>query len=234
MNFTSQIKDALKYTFKDWKSIVLLGIILCIASTFEEWHTENLLIRVILTVIALVLIFIEEGYRYKIIKDTINGNNHPPFIGNYRELIKEGFLETVTILIYAGTTWAIVQLYNNIIPTTSISYISLIILFIFALIIYLTIFGFAIYKALNKGRFLSAFNIFGILKLYYKIGLKQTIFLIIVGSISLDLIFTCVLNMSIFEPGKFLEFIISFFINPILLLFMTRLLALSGRKAISS
>lgn len=234
MKFTSQIMDALKYTFKDWKSIVLLGIILCIASTFEEWNTSNILFASILTVITIALVFFEEGYRYTIIKDTIKGNNHPPLIGNFFELIKEGFLETVTILVYVGVFWGIVKIYNNLLPVLGVHHIYQIILLILSLIIYLTIFGCAIYKALHKDNFFSAFNIIGILKLYCKIGLKQTIFLIMVGSISLDLIFTCVLNMSIFEPGKFLEFIISFFINPILLLFITRLLALSGRKAIPS
>ncbi|WP_407415954.1 DUF4013 domain-containing protein [Methanobrevibacter sp.] len=231
MNFINQIKDAIKYTFKDWKAIVLLGIILCLASTFEEWQTNDLLTAIILAVIIIALALIEEGYRYKIIKGTIKGDNKPPIIGNFSGLIHEGFLETVTLLVYSAVFLVIVGLYSTLIEIPGVSYIYPIIMFILAMVIYLTALGCAIYKALHNDNFFSAFNILGILKLYTKLGIMQTIFLIIVGSISLNLIFTCVLHQGIFEPGKFLEFILSFFINPILLLFITRLLALSGRKA---
>ena len=82
MKFSSQIKDAAKYTFRDWKAIVLLGIILCIASTLDETYTDNLLLLFIMVIAAIALLFIEEGYRYKIIRETIEGNNSPPLIEN--------------------------------------------------------------------------------------------------------------------------------------------------------
>ena len=47
MKFERQIYDALKYTIDDWKAIVLLGIILCIASTSEETVSENIHIFII-------------------------------------------------------------------------------------------------------------------------------------------------------------------------------------------
>lgn len=107
-----------------------------------------------------------------------------------------------------------------------------ILLFILAAIIYLTFFGFAIYKAQKGGKFFSVFNIIGIIRLYRKMGILQTIFLIIVGSISLNLIYSCVFDLGIFKSSRFLDFIVSFFINPIIFLFLTRLIALSGREGI--
>ena len=115
MKFSSQIKDAAKYTFRDWKAIVLLGIILCIASTLDETYTDNLLLLIIMVLAAIALLFIEEGYRYKIIKETIEGNNSPPLIGNFSELIKEGFLETITLLIYIGIALALITIIENFI-----------------------------------------------------------------------------------------------------------------------
>ena len=42
----------------------------------------------------------EEGYRYKIIKNTIEEDNSPPIIGNFNSWIREGLTETITIYAY--------------------------------------------------------------------------------------------------------------------------------------
>ena len=42
MKFKNRIYDAFKYTLKDWKAIILLGAVLCIASTVGEFQTDNL------------------------------------------------------------------------------------------------------------------------------------------------------------------------------------------------
>ncbi|WP_296861150.1 DUF4013 domain-containing protein [uncultured Methanobrevibacter sp.] len=233
MKFISQIKDAAKYTFKDWKTIVLLGIILCIASTSEEFTTNNNILLFILSGITLTLLIIEEGYRYTIIKETIEGNNRPPIIGNLFKLIKEGIIETFSLAVYIGIVLALFTAYDKV-PKDQFYDMYQIIIFILLIIIYLMFFGYAINKALHGSKFLSAFNIIEIFKLYYKIGIVQSIFLFIVGSISLNIMYTCVFNIGIFQPTRFIEFILSFFINPILLLFITRLMALCGREAIPS
>lgn len=233
MKFSSQIKDAAKYTFRDWKSIVLLGIILCIASTLDETYTDNLLLLFIMVIAAIALLFIEEGYRYKIIKETIEGNNIPPIIENFSELIKEGFLETITLLIYIGIALALITIIENFIKAHVPETYQIIIL-ILLIIVYLMFFGYAINKALHGSKFFSAFNIIEIFKLYYKIGFVQSIFLFIIGTISLNIMYTCVFNVGIFQPTRFIEFILSFFINPVLMLFLTRLIALCGQEAIPS
>lgn len=233
MKFSSQIKDAAKYTFRDWKAIVLLGIILCIASTLDETYTDNLLLLFIMVIAAIALLFIEEGYRYKIIRETIEGNNSPPLIENFSELIKEGFLETITLLIYIGIALALITTYENFIKAHVPGTYQIIIL-ILLIIVYLAFLGYAINKALHGSKFFSAFNIIDIFKLYYKIGIKKSIFLFIIGGTSLNIMYTCVFNVGIFQPTRFIEFILSFFINPVIMLFLTRLIALCGREAIPS
>lgn len=60
MNFFSQILDALKFTLRDWKAIVLLGLILCILSTSKEYQSDSLLIYYIICIIWTALVLVEE------------------------------------------------------------------------------------------------------------------------------------------------------------------------------
>ena len=71
MNFKSQIFDAVTYTLRDWKGIVLLGIIFCIASTVEEVQVDNMNLYYILLIISSITLLFEEGHRYNIIKNTV-------------------------------------------------------------------------------------------------------------------------------------------------------------------
>lgn len=92
--------DAIKYTLRNWNAVFLLGIVICISDTILEIKTDNLLIFVPLFIIYIILLLFEEGYRFKIITETLKGNNSPPNIGNLPKLLKEGFKELITILFY--------------------------------------------------------------------------------------------------------------------------------------
>ena len=197
----------------------------------EEIYTNDYITTVIIAIISLILLFIEEGYRTKIIEETIHGNNKPPAIRNFSNLLKEGFLETLTLFIYYIIFECIIKLNESVLPIFDSSGISQIIIVIIATIIYLAFLGAAIYKIQHGDKFLSSFNIIGIFRLYSKIGIMKTLFLIVLGSISLNLIYTCIFDLGVFETNHFLDFIISFFINPIILLFITRLMASCGREA---
>lgn len=232
MKFERQIYDALKYTIDDWKAIVLLGIILCIASTSEETITENVYILIIISIIGLVTLFLEEGYRYLIIEETIKGNNSPPIIRNMKDLLKEGFYEVITLFIYGAILAILSYIGNNIVIYTDLDYLRWLILYIICLIIYLSFFGAAINKVLHGGKFLSAFNIIEIFKLYLKMGILQTIFLAIIGTVNLNIVVSCVLDLGILNVNHFLDYVISFFLSPAILLFVTRLMALCGKIAV--
>jgi hypothetical protein len=227
MKFRYQILDAISYTLRDWKAIVLLGIILCIASTSEEFQTADLTIYCIISIITVITLIFEEGYRYKIIVNTLKGHNAPPIIGNLKPLLKEGFIELITLYIYGWILWGINFLSDKSYGATYT------ILVIISFILYFMFLGSAVNKALHGSKFLSGFNIFEIYGLYYKLGLKQSIFLAIIGTISANLIISCVFDLGIFSTAHILDFLTSFFLNPILLLFITRLIALCGKHAIS-
>ena len=108
--------------------------------------------------------------------------------------------------------------------------ITSIILAIFGSVLYFLFYASAVNKVLHGGRFISGLNFIEIFKLYYNIGLKRVIFVIILVLINLTLLVHCVLNLGIFRIGHFLDFIVSFFLNPILMLTITRFLAISGKK----
>ncbi|WP_407422344.1 hypothetical protein [Methanobrevibacter sp.] len=60
--------------------------------------------------------------------------------------------------------------------------------------------------------------------------MKKTIILVIIGTISVNLILRSVLDYGIFNFVNFIDFLINFFISPVILLFLTRLIALIGKE----
>lgn len=232
MNFINQIYDAFRYTLRDWKAIILLGMIICISDTSSEYKTENFYIFLIVFAIFAILFCFEEGYRFKIITETLKGKNRPPSIMNISNIIKEGFFEVITLIFYFSI--------YVIINTFCLSRLNLdtftfgLILFCFSQIIALLILASPIYKALHGSEFKSGFNAIGIMKLYYKMGLSKIIIMMIVLLVSENIIFSVALNKGVFETHHILEFIFSFFLAPILLLFETRLISICGKEAVSN
>lgn len=231
MKFKNRIYDAFKYTLKDWKAIILLGAVLCIASTVGEFQTDNLTIFFIILIISVTTSIFEEGYRYRIIENTINGNNSPPLIENPYKLMKEGFVEVITLCIYIlimnGINLLIDKLNSMEQPAIAL------IIFAIGYLFYSFLIASGINKVLHGGKFLSGLNFIEILKLYYKIGLKESIFLIVAGGISINILYRAIFNLNIFAVNNnIIDYSVSFIINPILILFITRLIALCGRETI--
>ena len=230
MNFKNQIYDALKYTLKDWKTIILLGIILCTSPTIIETETNYLLIAALLSFVSFILTLFEEGYRYEIIKETIKGNNNPPNIGNIKLLLKEGAYETIIIAIYWGIIFLLNKMAEYMNQLNIFNWSLWAVLSAMCIIVYFLFFGAAVNKALHNDRFISALNFIEIGKFYLKIGVKRTVVLIIVGIISINFIEISVMGIGIHNFAKIIDLLINLTISPIMLLFMTRLTALIGRE----
>ncbi|MBR0059497.1 MAG: DUF4013 domain-containing protein [Methanobrevibacter sp.] len=230
MKFRSQIYDALKYTLRDWKPIILLGLILYILSVMNNVNEVETIIGIAVLILTIALLFLEEGYRYQIIKETIKGNNNPPSFENLKKLIIEGFLESFTISVYLTATYIFIFSANKIELISHVQYIHWFILVIISMAIYFLSFGAVINKALHDDKFISAFNLIEIGRLYLKIGLKRTILLIIIGTVSINFIITSVIELGIYDFAQYLDFIINFIVNPILILFLTRLSGLIGKE----
>lgn len=230
MNFINQIHDAFRYTLRDWKAIVLLGMIICISDTAMEYNTENIYLVYLTLIIFTILFFFEEGYRFKIITETLNGKNHPPRINNISNIIKEGFIEVFTITTYVLLNTILIFLCLTILDVDNFT--GGLIVFCFTQIMTLLVLGSPIYKALHGCKFKSGFNVIGIMKLYYKMSLSKFIIMMIVLLVCENIIFSVALNRGVFETHHILEFIFSFFLAPILLLFETRLISICGKETI--
>ncbi len=230
MNFKNQIYDAIKYTLKDWKTIILLGIILCTLPVIIETETNYLLIAAILFFVSVILTLFEEGYRYEIIKETIKGNNNPPSIGNIKLLLKEGAYETIIIVIYWGIIFLLNKMAEYMNQINIFNWPLWVVLSVMCIIVYFLFFGATVNKALHNDRFISALNFIEIGKFYLKIGVKRTVVLIIVGIISINFIEISVMGIGIHNFAKIMDILINLTISPIMLLFMTRLTALIGRE----
>ena len=230
MKFRNQIFDALKFTLKDWKTIILLGIILSTISIIYETDIDNFLIYIPALITSIILLLFEEGYRYEIIKETINGNNNPPSIGNIKLLLKEGAYEIIIIIVYCGIIFILTKIVDYMNQISIFNSISYVVLLMMGLIVYFLFFGAAVNKALHNDRFISALNFIEIGKFYLKIGAKRTIALIIVGVISINFIEISVMDIGIYDFAKIIDFLINFIFSPIMLLFMTRLTALIGKE----
>lgn len=226
MKLYEYMHNALKYTLKDLKAIVLLGIILSISASVSEIDSEDLFLLIITMVITLLLLFIEEAYRYKIIENTIKGDNKPPLIEFNKEFFKEGVIETIKFYIYI----AIVEIISKIMDMYQDDSTQ-IIMFVLGLIVFLAFIASSINKVLHEGKFKSAFNLIEIFSFYKTIGFKDTLFLIVIGFIGYGLIVECVFDKGVLNLTHLLQVIVSFFLSPILLLFMTRLMALFGKDA---
>ncbi|WP_407381743.1 DUF4013 domain-containing protein [Methanobrevibacter sp.] len=235
MNLITLIDDSFHYTLKNWKILILLGIILCMASSIEELHLSNhYIIVTLIFIISTVLLFFEEGYRSKIIETTLDGENAPPsIVGNHLEVIVDGFKEILIIYVYMivfgimyGFGVRIMDITDN--PLIWIPFI------VPSVLIYICFFGAAINKALNDGKMKSAFNIKEILRLYYKLGIFETLFIIIIESISLNIVISCILDLGILRSLPSIDFILSLIVSPIFLLFTTRLFSMCVRQSLTS
>ena len=235
MNLKELMKESLKYTLRDWKMLILVGILLTLASTIEEIHITHETLAIIFLILSLLLLLIEEGYRAKIIETTLHGNNMPPnLLKNPKGLIKGGFYEVIILVGYSSIISGIIYLmlymgFNGSIYNLNFI-IAVTLLSIFCTIFLICFLIAPINKAINDDKLIHAFKIHDLLKLYHKMGLSNAICSIILGITGFNLVVAPILNWGILDTYKFFEFLISFLLSPLILLFTTRFLSLSVKE----
>ena len=101
-------KEALVYPTKDYKALVIFGVIFLIAnlsSVLIAWNIEiNGAVISLLAIISLILYFVTEGYILSVLKETINLGDEIPALN-----ILENFIDGLKLLV--------VQIVYYIIPT---------------------------------------------------------------------------------------------------------------------
>ena len=246
------INDSVRYPFSDWKKILLLGIFILLGNlgpvilfigTFIG--LKNLYLTLPISIIAYVLFgFIINGYKFKIIKTSLEGISELPDFNNWIEIVINGIkvslvvifycIPTILILIYAAISFLpILVSHPSIDVHLILSILSGFILVLFALL-YLIIIMPINYMAIthmvhNDGKLSMAFRFGEIFEKIGRIGwINLLVWYIVTGVISIVISVTGGVISTVFSiltPGVGL-IINSLIVSPYNYMFLNRSIAL--------
>ncbi len=103
MNITETIKDSLKYPLSDWKKIIILGILIVISglsSTLSLLGITNNSIILLSVAIGLISGLLVNGYLFKIIKTSLDGENKLPEYKSWKKIIIDGIKVFITFIVF--------------------------------------------------------------------------------------------------------------------------------------
>ena len=103
MNINEIIKDALKYPLTDWKKILILGIIIVISGIYgllSSLGITNYILVVISVFIGAISGFLINGYLFKILKTSLDGDNILPEFNVWKNILIDGIKVFITFLVY--------------------------------------------------------------------------------------------------------------------------------------
>ncbi len=179
MNIREIIKDSLSYPLTDWKSYLILGIILLITSLYYQiWLFSPNEVSINTVMIAeFVTGFLSLGYLIKIIKSTLDCENVLPKFNGWLNIIVDGFKGSIIIIVYFIPFFILIFLVMVYFLITnqgfnSIDFIGLMnLIFSLYTIVIIPIIALALANmALDEGRLLSAFSFGEIRGDIYEIG----------------------------------------------------------------
>jgi len=157
MYINELVQDALKYPFYDWKKILIFGIIILIGNiitliTFIGTFIgiKNVAVKIILFIIGYIIFgFLINGYKFKIIKTSLDGVAELPEFNNWLEIFINGIkvflvnifylLPAILIIIFAGlsllpTLMSLGSNLSSINVNTFLSFLTAVILVFIALL----------------------------------------------------------------------------------------------------
>ncbi len=167
MNMGEIIKDSLSYPLTNWKSYLILGIILLITNLYIEiWAFSPNDASISLVMIAeFVTGFLSLGYLIKIIKSTLDCENVLPKFNGWLNIIFNGFKGSLIIIAYLLPYFILIisviayffVTNTRLNPSDFLGLTDLI--FILYIILIIPIIALALTNmAFDEGRLLSAFN----------------------------------------------------------------------------
>lgn len=195
MKISEMLYDAVKYPFSGIKQLFLLGLMILITVSILEYYNQlypylypafgdnSLKLVILLILVALILLFFEAGYAFRIVENGVIGIEDPPRLNNFTNMFKHGINETILILIYflapllilfyfLGYTLYEIRLGMPVV-NLEIAAIFIITAFVLGFILDM-IFTVAIpHMAFKGGSFKEAFRFHEIFRKIKKIGLKQ-------------------------------------------------------------
>lgn len=231
------LKDALKYPFSKVKMILLLGLVLLWADLVNEVHGTDkfsVVLKLTLTLVAVVMSFLEAGYLFKVIEETTRGSDSLPEFNQFKSIFIHGTKEIIVTMIYLSLPtlelglsvyYFLSSVKTHNLVDLNLGYAFLVIGFSSILIIGFLLQVVILNMAHNHGSIRSAFNWGKIVEKMRNIGYKNLLLTYLLAFITFG-------SLIIFfsDNIKNIPFIgiliLMLFIEPYLLLFNIRLLGL--------
>lgn len=210
------IKNSIKYSLSNMTVVIGFGIILTIITFFEENPNFLNSLPIWLNVISIIaLIFfsiVEAGYCYRIIKSTLRKKNTLPEFDKLSLLLKDGTVDLIVTGIYFIIEYFLFNYIMSMMKTDIKSFIIIIVTVIILIILdifwYLSLINLARYD----GKFISAFYLKDLLKLFKNLKLTHILIMILT-----DLLYGYIIEINLtINYTNFSNIILLFILNLII------------------
>lgn len=234
-----KIYNALRYTTSNWYNILILGLIIFLADHLIDLNATYIIkgiTDILIIIVVIFLSFMEIGYGFSIVEETVKGSVKPPSFTNPFILFWHGVKESVVLLFYYAVPLIItVIVFTEFDNLLGLNFTPLVIeYFLIILIILLVAFnimfqGAVLNMAHHQGRIISGFNFPMVFRKIRMVGLENMILVsfitIVVLYIIKQVVFDTLHELPFFGPSVG-DVISTVLIAPFLLIFTTRLLGL--------
>jgi len=242
MMMKGKISNALRYAASDWYNVFLLGIILFLVDHIVDLNDPSLIegFDIIILIVVFLLSFIEVGYGFRIVEETVMGSSKPPSFHHPGDLFWHGVKESVILLVYFIVPLILVimgvsefEYFLNMDLSPIIMRYALLFAIIFFIAFNIMFQGAVLNMAHHGGSIISGFNIPQIFRKIRLVGLKN---MILISFITIIVIY--ILKQAIFDSLHALPYFLPYvnisvgdvistvFIAPVLIIFTTRLVGL--------
>ncbi len=238
MEFKAMLTDAMRYSVSKWYNILILGLILFLTDHIIDFNVPSMIGGmgdVLIVIIIIILSFLEIGYGFRIVEETVQGSSKPPNFHHPLSLIGHGVRESVILLIYFIFPLILIvigisefeTMFNlDFSPMLDYALFIAIMLFVCFNILFQ---GAVLNMAHHEGSLRSGFNMIMVFRKIRQVGLKN---MLMISFITVAVIY--ILQQAIFDTLHGLPFVgttvgdvlSTVLIAPFLILFTTRLLGL--------
>jgi len=232
------LTDAMRYSVSKWYNILILGLILFLTDHIIDFNVPSMISGmgdVLIVSIIFILSFLEIGYGFRIVEETVQGSSKPPSFHHPLSLIGHGVRESVILLIYFIIPLILIvigisefeTMFNlDFSPMLDYALFIAIILFVCFNILFQ---GAVLTMAHHEGSLRSGFNMIMVFRKIRQVGLKN---MLMISFITIAVIY--ILQQAIFDTLHGLPYVgttvgdvlSTVLIAPFLILFTTRLLGL--------
>jgi hypothetical protein len=239
MNIPEIFLDASRYAASDWTKYVYLGILFIITDLIDRSTSDGLIsaeISIILLIVWIFLLFVVAGYIFRIIEDSVDGQDKLPHFRNVKQLFAHGLKESWVVAIYLVVPSILFYLFTGFdtdLLNPHFDGVMPVRFLILSLVIGATIFillqGAILNMAYHKGRFRAAFYFREIFSRVKTVGIPKFIMVCILTGIILMILEPFLRDDLAHSLDYVGGTIIEFTLIPYLTILTSRFLGIMGR-----